>query len=60
MQAVMGMATAGFDGDISVSGAAIFKIVVGFAGLFAYFCYTTALSPRLPRLSAPWISSVCH
>lgn len=45
MQAVMGVIFAGFDGDIAVPGSSTLPgvILVGFAGLFAHYCITTAL-----------------
>lgn len=45
MQVIMGVIFAGFDGDIALPGASTLPgvIVVGFAGLFAHFCITTAL-----------------
>lgn len=45
MQAIMGVIFAGFDGDIALPGASTLPgvIVVGFAGLFAHYCITTAL-----------------
>ncbi|MEL6958026.1 MAG: DMT family transporter [Pseudomonadota bacterium] len=46
MQAVFGLVMAGYDGDIAVptTNALPFVILIGFAGLLAHFCLTTALS----------------
>ncbi|WP_090198243.1 DMT family transporter [Yoonia tamlensis] len=45
-QAVFGLICAGYDGDITLpTGTTIpLIILIGFAGLFAHFCLTTALS----------------
>nr|CAA6812170.1 MAG: Arginine/ornithine antiporter ArcD [uncultured Thiotrichaceae bacterium] len=45
MQAIFGIICAGFDGDVTVPGAAILPgvFIVGFAGLLAHYCLTTAL-----------------
>jgi drug/metabolite transporter (DMT)-like permease len=46
MQLVMGLAAAGWDGDIAPPPAATLPwlVVIGLAGLTAHFCLTTALS----------------
>lgn len=46
MQAVFGLVMAGYDGDIALPSMATLPWVVGigFAGLIAHFCLTTALS----------------
>lgn len=46
LQAVFGIICAGVDGDFVVPSAALWPVavVVGFAGLFAHFCVTSALS----------------
>jgi len=46
MQAVLGLAFAGFDGDIALPTAANLPwvVVIAVAGLVAHFCLTTALS----------------
>ena len=46
MQAVFGLIGAGYDGDIAwpSAGALPWIILIGFAGLIAHFCLTTALS----------------
>lgn len=46
MQAVFGLVFAGYDGDIALPSAAALPwvILIGFAGLIAHFCLTTALS----------------
>ena len=46
MQAVFGLITAGYDGDIALPSAASFPwiVLIGLAGLIAHFCMTTALS----------------
>jgi drug/metabolite transporter (DMT)-like permease len=46
MQAVFGLIGAGYDGDIALPSAAALPwiILIGFAGLIAHFCLTTALS----------------
>lgn len=46
MQAVLGLAAAGFDGDIALPSAATipFLVLVGLAGLLAHFCIANALS----------------
>jgi len=46
MQALMGIAFAGFDGDIALPTAANvpWVVVIAVAGLVAHFCLTTALS----------------
>jgi drug/metabolite transporter (DMT)-like permease len=45
-QAVFGLICAGYDGNITVPSGPVIPliIVIGFAGLFAHFCLTTALS----------------
>ncbi|MFT4715445.1 MAG: drug/metabolite transporter (DMT)-like permease [Paracoccaceae bacterium] len=45
IQAVLGLAFAGFDGDFALPSAQTLPwvILVGFAGLFAHFCITSAL-----------------
>ena len=45
MQAILGVIFAGFDGDIALPSASTLPrvILVGFAGLFAHYCITTAL-----------------
>ena len=45
-QAVFGLICAGYDGDIAIPSADIapFVVLIGFAGLIAHFCLTTALS----------------
>ena len=46
LQALFGIICAGYDGDISLPSVAAFPwiILIGFAGLLAHFCLTTALS----------------
>ena len=46
MQAVFGLIGAGYDGDISLPSSAALPwiVLIGFAGLIAHFCMTTALS----------------
>lgn len=46
MQAVFGAIAAGYDGDIALPSSAALPwiILIGFAGLIAHFCLTTALS----------------
>lgn len=46
MQAVMGLACAGFDGDIALPDATTLPwlVLIGCAGLLAHFCLTNALS----------------
>ncbi|SMY07359.1 DMT family transporter [Flavimaricola marinus] len=46
MQAVFGLIAAGYDGDIALpdSQTAPWIVMIGFAGLVAHFCLTTALS----------------
>lgn len=46
MQAVFGLICAGYDGDITLPSTAALPwiITIGFAGLIAHFCLTTALS----------------
>ena len=46
MQAIFGLVTAGYDGDIAFPSLTTLPWVVciGFAGLIAHFCLTTALS----------------
>lgn len=46
MQACFGLAFAGYDGDIALPSATSVPwiILIGFAGLLAHFCLTTALS----------------
>ena len=46
MQAIFGLVTAGYDGDIALPSLTTLPWVVciGFAGLIAHFCLTTALS----------------
>ncbi|MCM2562100.1 DMT family transporter [Lutimaribacter sp. EGI FJ00015] len=46
MQAVMGLACAGFDGDIALPDASTLPwlVLIGCAGLLAHFCLTSALS----------------
>lgn len=46
MQAVFGLVMAGYDGDIALPshGSMPWIILIGFAGLLAHFCLTTALS----------------
>ncbi|KJZ20982.1 DMT family transporter [Loktanella sp. S4079] len=46
MQAIFGLICAGYDGDITVPSVqtAPMIILIGFAGLFAHFCLTRALS----------------
>ncbi len=46
MQAVFGLVFAGWDGDIALPSAATLPwvVLIGFAGLLAHFCLTTALS----------------
>lgn len=46
MQAVFGLVAAGIDGDIALPSTASLPwvILIGFAGLLAHFCLTTALS----------------
>ncbi|MGX9354291.1 DMT family transporter [Roseobacteraceae bacterium S113] len=55
MQAVMGMVMAGFDGDVAVPSlrAVPWVVLVGFAGLFAHFCYTNALALAPATVCAP-------
>ncbi|MCG3266229.1 DMT family transporter [Yoonia sp. I 8.24] len=55
-QAVFGLLCAGYDGDITLpSGAGIpLVIVIGFTGLFAHFCLTTALSLAPPSIVMPF------
>ncbi|MDO6589564.1 EamA family transporter [Loktanella sp. D2R18] len=55
-QAVFGLLFAGYDGDITLpSGAGIpLVILIGFAGLFAHFCLTTALSLAPPSIVMPF------
>lgn len=45
-QAVFGLICAGYDGDITLPEGRVIPLIVliGFAGLFAHFCLTTALS----------------
>ncbi len=46
MQAIFGLISAGYDGDIAIPSGPIIPLVVliGFAGLTAHFCLTKALS----------------
>ena len=46
MQAIFGLIAAGYDGDIALPSLATLPWVIGigFAGLIAHFCLTTALS----------------
>ncbi|WP_375173163.1 DMT family transporter [Pseudooceanicola sp.] len=46
MQAIFGLVCGGYDGDFAMPSAALWPvaILVGFAGLFAHFCVTSALS----------------
>lgn len=46
MQAAMGLIGAGYDGQIALPAlrAAPWLVLIGFAGLFAHFCLTSALS----------------
>jgi drug/metabolite transporter (DMT)-like permease len=46
MQAIFGLVAAGYDGDIALPSLATLPwvIAIGFAGLIAHFCLTTALS----------------
>jgi drug/metabolite transporter (DMT)-like permease len=46
IQAILGLVTAGYDGDIALptSETLPWVILVGFAGLFAHFCITSALN----------------
>jgi drug/metabolite transporter (DMT)-like permease len=46
MQAIFGIGFAGFDGDIALPSATSLPwlVLIGFAGLFAHFCLTKALS----------------
>ena len=46
VQLILGLISAGFDGDVTVPSMAAmpFIVVVGFAGLLAHFCITKALS----------------
>lgn len=55
MQAVFGLIMAGYDGDITVpQGSTLFWVVlVGFAGMIAHFCLTTALSIAPPTVVMP-------
>ncbi len=55
-QAVFGLLCAGYDGNITLpSGAGIpLVILIGFAGLFAHFCLTTALSLAPPSIVMPF------
>ena len=45
-QAVFGLVCAGYDGDIALPSGQVIPLIIliGFAGLFAHFCLTTALS----------------
>jgi drug/metabolite transporter (DMT)-like permease len=55
MQAVMGLATAGYDGQMAWPSLAVlpFVVVVGLTGLAAHFCLTTALSIAPATLVIP-------
>lgn len=55
MQAVMGLMMAGYDGDIAQPSAGMIPwvVLVGLAGLFAHFCYTTALQLAPATVVAP-------
>jgi drug/metabolite transporter (DMT)-like permease len=55
MQAVFGLMFAGFDGDITwpSATAGIWVIIVGFCGLLAHFCITTALTMAPATIVAP-------
>lgn len=55
MQAVMGIAMAGFDGDVAVPSWSNLPwvVLVGLAGLFAHFCYTNALQLAPATVCAP-------
>ena len=46
MQLVMGLAAAGYDGDIALHDAASlpYVVMIGFAGLLAHYCMTNALA----------------
>ena len=46
MQVVMGLAAAGYDGDIALPDAASlpYVVMIGFAGLLAHYCMTNALA----------------
>ena len=46
MQLVMGLAAAGYDGDIALPDAASlpYVVMIGFAGLLAHYCMTNALA----------------
>lgn len=55
MQAVFGLALAGYDGQITVpTGSDVYWIaLVGFCGLTAHFCFTTALKLAPATVVAP-------
>jgi drug/metabolite transporter (DMT)-like permease len=55
MQAFMGLATAGFDGEISVPDAQALPwvVLIGLAGLTAHFCLTNALAIAPATIVAP-------
>ncbi len=55
MQAVMGLATAGFDGNIAVPDAQALPwvVLIGLAGLTAHFCLTNALAIAPATIVAP-------
>ncbi|WP_425038965.1 DMT family transporter [Primorskyibacter sp. S187A] len=55
MQLLMGIVTVVWDGDIAVptAGEIPWVIMIGFAGLFAHFCYTKALSLAPATIVSP-------
>ncbi|WP_420818836.1 DMT family transporter [Oceaniglobus ichthyenteri] len=56
MQAVFGLITSGFDGDITLPSLALWPWVflVGSSGLFAHYCLTTALSLAPATIVVPF------
>ena len=56
MQGIFGLVIAGYDGVIAVpQGDSLFWVVlVGFAGMIAHFCLTTALSIAPPTVVMPF------
>ena len=55
MQSVFGIVMAGYDGDIALPSAQSvpWLVLIGFAGLFAHLCLTTALSLAPAAIVAP-------
>ncbi|MFK7751675.1 MAG: DMT family transporter [Sedimentitalea sp.] len=56
IQLVLGLITAGYDGDIALPSSAILPwlVIIGIAGLMAHFCFTNALAIAPATVVAPF------